>query len=69
MVPNGVVALHDTYPPDAAWTDENHCGEVYRLRQTLEARADLDCFTFSRGTAIGVGITFVRKRDPDYAYR
>lgn len=64
----GVIALHDTYPPDASWTDENKCGDVYRLRQELEKRDDMDVFTLGRGCVIGVGVTFVRKKRGGYPY-
>jgi hypothetical protein len=64
----GVIALHDTYPPDAEWTDENRCGDVYRLRQELEKRDDMDVFTLGRGCVIGVGFTIVRKKRADYPY-
>lgn len=59
---HGFIVLHDTYPPGPDWTDENHCGEVYRLRKELECEPQMDCLTLTRGTAIGVGLTIVRKR-------
>lgn len=68
LVPEGVIALHDTYPPSEEWTDENRCGDVYRLRQELEKRDDMDVFTLGRGCVIGVGVTFVRKKRSDYSY-
>lgn len=63
VVEHGVVALHDTYPPDESYTDENRCGDVFKLRQQLEVKSNqMDVFTVTRGAAIGVGITFVRKK-------
>ena len=59
---HGFIVLHDTFPPNQDWTDENHCGEVYRLRRELEENSRMDCLTLTRGTAIGVGLTIVRKR-------
>jgi len=69
VVDDGYVLLHDTYPPGPEWTDENHCGEVYRLRQEIERRLDADCLTLTRGTAIGVGLTLVRKHPNGYLYQ
>lgn len=68
IVENGYVLLHDTHPPSAEWTSENACGEVYRLRQELQKRDDLDILTLPRGCAIGVGLTIVRKREKGYPY-
>lgn len=68
-VENGYILLHDTYPPDYDWIDENHCGDVYKLRQEIEARKDVDCLTLTRGTAIGVGLTIIRKRPKGYMFQ
>lgn len=60
---NGVIALHDTFPPDETWIDENKCGDVFLLRKELQLEtAQMDVFTLTRGCAIGVGMTFVRKK-------
>ncbi len=64
----GLIALHDTYPPDEEFIGENRCGTVYKLRQELEAMSGLDVFTFIRG-AMDVGLTIVRKKPkerPEY---
>ena len=68
LVDEGVIALHDSYPPDASWTTENTCGDVYRLRQELEKHPEMECLTLGRGCAIGVGITFVKKKRGGYLY-
>lgn len=68
LVPEGVIAMHDTYPPDETWIDENHCGDVYKLRQELESTPDIDCLTVGKGCVIGVGVTFVKKRRKEYKY-
>jgi len=60
MVDDGFIFLHDTYPPDDEYLSEHRCGNVYKLRQELEQRRDLDCFTFSHG-AMDVGFTMIRK--------
>jgi hypothetical protein len=68
MAEEGVMALHDTYPPDASWTAENACGDVYRLRQELEKHPEMECFTVGRGCVVGVGVTFVKKKRKGYLY-
>jgi len=60
MVDDGFIFLHDTYPPSDDYLSEHRCGNVYKLRQELEQRRDIDCFTFSNG-AMEVGFTMVRK--------
>lgn len=69
VVDHGVVALHDTYPPDETWTDENRCGDVFKLRQQLQVKYnEMDVFTLTRGAAIGVGLTFCRKKPKELKY-
>jgi hypothetical protein len=68
LLENGMIFLHDTYPPDKSWTNENRCGDVYRLRQELEKDNRMDVLTVSRGTCIGVGLTIVRKRERGRAH-
>lgn len=62
VVENGWIILHDTYPPNEDYIDENHCGTVYKLRQEIEKNPDLDCITLTRGCAMDVGLTLVRKK-------
>ena len=62
VIDNGYIFIHDTYPPHESWTDENSCGDGYRLRQELEGMTDkMDCFTFVY-SAIETGLTMVRKK-------
>lgn len=68
VVDNGFIFLHDTYPPSEDYVDENRCGTVYKLRILLEQHPHLDCFTFARGCAMGVGLTIVRKQPLDRPY-
>ena len=58
---HGFVLLHDTYPPSEDYTDENKCGDVYKLRQELRFASGMDILTLTRGTCIGVGLTIIRK--------
>jgi len=68
LVPNGVILLHDTYPCDE-WTVLNdYCSTAYKMRQELEKRDDLDCFTFTSLVACGVGLTMCRKKPINRAY-
>ena len=68
LVDNGYIFLHDTYPPTEEYIDFNRCGDVYRLRQELEKRDDLDCFTFNKLVGCDVGITMVRKKPSNRSY-
>jgi hypothetical protein len=68
LADEGVIALHDTYPPDANWTTENTCGDVYKLRQELEKHPDMEVLTLGRGCVIGVGVTFAKKKRSGYLY-
>lgn len=61
-VDNGYILLHDTYPPSLEYTHEARCGDVYRLRQEIEAMPEVDCLTLTHGAAMGVGLTIVRKK-------
>jgi len=67
LVPGGVVFLHDTMPPDEEYLSDTACADVYRLRQDLEKRTDLDCFTWPY-TAGYMGLTMVIKKDPGGKY-
>lgn len=67
-VDNGYIILHDTYPPSEDYIDENRCGDVYRLRQEIEKDFRFDCITLPRGTAVGVGLTIVRKKPENRKY-
>jgi hypothetical protein len=60
-VDEGMIALHDTLPPNEKWTTENKCGTVYKLRRELEKWDEIDIFTFPH-SAFEVGLSIVRKR-------
>lgn len=68
VVDHGYILLHDTYPPDETYVDENRCGSVYQLRQAIEKDDRFDCLTLTRGTAMGVGLTIVRKKPSQRPY-
>lgn len=61
-VEGGFIFLHDTHPPDDSYLPDYRCGDVYKLRQEIEKDPYLDCITLTQGTAMGVGITIVRKK-------
>lgn len=68
-VENGYILLHDTYPPDETYLGDSRCGTVYQLRQELAGFPWLDMITLPRGTAMGVGLTIIRKKPahvPEY---
>jgi len=67
LIPGGVIFLHDTMPPDEEYLSETACADVYKLRQELEKRTDLDCFTWPY-TAGYMGLTMVIKKDPEGRY-
>jgi len=67
LIPGGMIFLHDTMPPSEEFLTPTACYDVYKLRQELEKRTDLDCFTFPY-TAGFMGLTMVGKRDPNARY-
>jgi len=67
LVPGGVIFLHDTMPPAKEFLIDDACSDVYRLRQELEKRDDLDCMTFPY-TAGFMGLTMVMKREKGRKY-
>jgi len=62
-----VIFLHDTMPPSEEFITETACDDVYRLRQELEKRDDLDCFTWPY-TASYMGLTMIIKKETDRPY-
>jgi len=67
LVPGGAIFIHDTMPPSEEFLEEEGCGDVYKLRQDLEKRDDLDCLTFPY-TAGFMGLTMVMKREKGRRY-
>lgn len=67
VMDNGLIFIHDMYPPTEEYLSEHRCGDGYKLRQELERRSDLDVFTFPFG-AMGVGLTMIRKLPKDLEY-
>jgi len=64
----GVIFLHDTYPPEKWVRDDGRfCGEVYKVRQELESRNDIQIFTWPY-TAINCGISMVMKKELNRSY-
>jgi hypothetical protein len=56
----GFVFIHDTKPPDDSWKVPEKCGGVYKLREELEDKWDVDMFTFDH-SSFSVGLTMCRK--------
>ena len=67
LVDDGYIFLHDTYPISEEYCYDYKCGTVYKLRQELEQRNDIDCFTFTK-SAFDVGLTMVRKKPKNLEY-
>lgn len=42
----GMIALHDTYPPTPADTEENLCGTAYKAAISLRSTGNFEMFTF-----------------------
>jgi len=61
---NGVIFIHDTYPPDESWISENNkvSGNIYKVRQGLEKRDDLQIFTWPY-SAINSGLSMIMKKE------
>lgn len=66
LSPGGILFIHDTYPPEK-WLGEERCGDVYRVRQELEIRSNVQTFTWPY-TAVGCGLTMVMKKELDRPY-
>jgi hypothetical protein len=62
LVPGGFILLHDTCPPSQEYINENKCGDVYLFREELEKDEAFDILSLPKGTAMGVGLSIVRKR-------
>ena len=60
----GVIFLHDTYPPEKWVCDKGKrgCGSVYKARQELEKRNDIQIYTFIY-TAFDCGLTMITKKE------
>lgn len=72
LTPGGVIFMHDTYlQTDAKIRDESHprglAGDVYKVRQELEKRKDVQTFTWPY-TAMNQGLTMVMKRELNRPY-
>ena len=72
LTPGGVIFMHDTYlQTDAKIRDESHprglAGDVYKVRQELEMREDVQTFTWPY-TAMDQGLTMVMKKEFDRPY-
>ena len=67
---NGVIFMHDTFPRNQEQADDTggmKPGKVYKVRQELERRSDIDVFTWPF-SAINTGLTMVMKHMEDRPY-
>lgn len=61
---NGVIFMHDTYPPYERedWYKNQWCGDVYKVRQEIEKRKDIQIYTWTYG-AINCGLSIISKKE------
>lgn len=57
LVENGVLLMHDTYPPNAAQEQPGYCGDVWRLAAELDSRPGWQAMTLPAQ----YGLTLARK--------
>lgn len=57
LKPNGLIAVHDTFPTTPAMTDPNQCGDTYKAMVELRADRSLELLTLP----ITYGLTLIRK--------
>jgi len=62
MTINGVLFIHDTYPPSEEHLRLTACGDAYRVRQELEKMEDIQVFTWPH-SIIGSGLTMALKEE------
>lgn len=68
-VDNGYIFLHDTLPPSEKYLcPDSACGDVYKLRQEIEADKRFDSISLPHGVAMDVGITIVRVKPRNLPY-
>ena len=63
---NGIIFIHDTYPYDEKWISYRKSGDVYKVRQELEKRDDLQIFTWPYGSSwkgYECGLSMVMKKE------
>ena len=61
LTENGLIFLHDTYPPSPAHTTPDSCGDVYRTYLDLVEREDLEVINIP----LHLGLCIVRRVDPN----
>jgi len=62
MTINGVMFIHDTYPPIEEHLRPTACGDAYRVRQELEEMKDVQVFTWPH-SIVGSGLTMILKQE------
>lgn len=71
IVPGGVMFMHDTFPEHERMTktdpDGYSPGNIYKARQALECRTDVDVFTWPY-SALNMGLTMVMKHEKNRPY-
>ena len=65
---NGIIFLHDMSAYEESLVLNDYCSDSYKVREELEKRTDIDCFTFPKLLACNVGITMCRKKSKERFY-
>jgi hypothetical protein len=65
--PNGLILLHDSYPPDQAYINPSYCGEVYKTAWRIRTEWSKE---FEICTIPGsFGVSVIRKADKQLMWR
>ena len=67
LTEGGIIFIHDTGAPEEQFLNDTACGDIWKLRQEIERRRDVDCLTWPY-TAINCGLTMILKREVDAPY-
>ena len=68
LTPGGIIFMHDTYlPTNRKPKKGTMAGDIYKVRQELEMREDVQTFTWPY-TAMDQGLTMVMKKELDRPY-
>src|SRR5678816_1292351 len=64
LLPDGLICMHDTFPPNIDYTHEKWCGTAYKVAIELRKRRDLEVYTFP----VTYGLTLVGKVGSEFPW-
>lgn len=67
IIEGGIIFMHDTYPPSERYLQKEFSSNCYKVRQKLEKRKDINCFTWPY-TAWNCGLTMIMKKEKNRPY-